>query len=116
MNSIKEMRSGMGGTLSDLAHKMGTTQQTIARWETGKSEVGAPQLRYLAVIFGCSVDRLLGTKSEARRMHSRAASHLSSREPYGTSRIGFRLGQRYYPIDLENMQFIEKRLIGGFGL
>lgn len=116
MNSIKELRTAMGWTQNDLAQKMGTTQQTIARWETGKSEVGAPQLRDLSVIFGCSVDRLLGSKNAARRVHSRAASHLSSGEPYGTSRIVFGGGSRDYPIDVENMQYIEKRLFGEFGL
>ena len=37
-----------------------TTQQSVARWETGKAEPSLSALRDLAIIFGTSVDDLVG--------------------------------------------------------
>lgn len=57
---LKELRQSMGYTQEQLAAMLKTTQQSIARWETGKVEPNISALRDLAIIFGTSVDDLLG--------------------------------------------------------
>lgn len=61
MKRLKELRQSYGYTQAQLAEMLQTTQQTVARWESGKAEPSVQALRDLAVIFGTSVDDLLGT-------------------------------------------------------
>ena len=56
---IKILRNEARLTQAELAEMLGTTQQTIARWESGKSEPNITALKDLAMIFGCSVGDLL---------------------------------------------------------
>ncbi|SPF33069.1 putative Cro regulatory protein [Syntrophobacter sp. SbD1] len=60
MKRLKELRLARNYSQAQLAEMLKTTQQTIARWETGKSEPNIAALRDLAFIFGTSVDDLLG--------------------------------------------------------
>ena len=60
MKRIKELREAQNYTQKHLAEMLKTTQQTIARWEAGKAEPNLSALRDLAMIFGTSVDDLLG--------------------------------------------------------
>lgn len=61
MNRIKQLRELMRITQKDLAKMLDTTQQTIGRWEKGQAEPSIKTLKDLALIFGTSVDDLLGT-------------------------------------------------------
>lgn len=61
MQRLKALRENSNYTQKWLAEMLKTTQQTIARWEAGKAEPGVAALRDLAMIFGTSVDDLLGT-------------------------------------------------------
>ena len=56
---IKILRNEARLTQAELAEMLGTTQQSIARWESGKSEPNITALKDLAMIFGCSVGDLL---------------------------------------------------------
>jgi transcriptional regulator with XRE-family HTH domain len=60
MKKFKLLRESSNYTQKHLAEMMKTTQQTIARWEAGKAEPNLSALRDLAMIFGTSVDDLLG--------------------------------------------------------
>lgn len=60
MKRMKVLRTALGLKQSDLALKLKTTQQTIARWESGKAEPPIAALRDLALVLGTSVDDLLG--------------------------------------------------------
>lgn len=60
MERIKALRVARNFTQRDLATMLRTTQQTIARWESGKAEPSVSALRDLATIFSTSVDDLLG--------------------------------------------------------
>ncbi len=108
MDSLKKLRLAHGFTQDRLAEMLETTQQTIARWETGKSEPSIAALRDLALIFGTSVDDLLGRNPFAatgkdsittNRYHLFARSdegfwgHLGIRSP-GASK------STWYPITL----------------
>ncbi len=61
MKRLKELRQSHGLTQEALAKALQTTQQTIARWETDKAEPNLSALRDLAMIFGTSVDDLVGS-------------------------------------------------------
>ncbi|NQT57591.1 MAG: helix-turn-helix transcriptional regulator [Bacteroidetes bacterium] len=63
MNRIKEFRKVFNMTQKDLAKKLNTSQQTIARWETGKVEPSIANLRDLAFILHTSVDYIIGRTS-----------------------------------------------------
>ena len=56
---IRRLRTEARWTQAELAKMLGTTQQTVARWESGKSEPNIKALKDLAMIFGCSVGDLL---------------------------------------------------------
>jgi transcriptional regulator with XRE-family HTH domain len=61
MKRLKELRQSLGLTQEALAKALQTTQQTIARWETDKAEPNLSALRDLAMIFGTSVDDVVGS-------------------------------------------------------
>lgn len=75
MERLKELRTAFGLKQSDLAKQLNTTQQTVARWENGKAEPPIATLRDLAVIFGTSVDDLLG-RSAIREKPQSNSYHL----------------------------------------
>lgn len=60
MEKLKKLRLAHGHTQERLAEILKTTQQTITRWETGKSEPNIAALKDLALIFSTSIDDLLG--------------------------------------------------------
>lgn len=47
-------------TQEDVAKYFNTTQQTVARWESGAAEPDLTQLRDFAILFGTSVEQLIG--------------------------------------------------------
>jgi transcriptional regulator with XRE-family HTH domain len=60
MKNLKLLRERHKLTQAELAERVGTTQQTVARWESGKAEPSVATLRDLAVCLMTSVDYLLG--------------------------------------------------------
>lgn len=64
---IREARERLGWTQSDLAKKMGTTQQTIQRYEAGAVDVNSSKLVRIAEILGTTVDYLIGIPTNAVR-------------------------------------------------
>jgi transcriptional regulator with XRE-family HTH domain len=60
MERLKELRCQAGYTQVRLAEMLKTTQQTVGRWESGKVEPDIATLRDLAMIYGTSVDDILG--------------------------------------------------------
>jgi len=57
---LKALRSEMGITQSTVATEMGTTKQTVSRWERGDIEPSNAALYALADYFNVSTDYLLG--------------------------------------------------------
>lgn len=60
MNRIRELRQEKGWRQEDLAARMSTKQQTIARYEAEKLGIDAGTICQLCDIFGCTADYLLG--------------------------------------------------------
>lgn len=63
---LKSLRTRLGITQQALAEKLSTSQQTIARWETGQNPIPTKYLKDLAVFLGCSIPELLGVDSKGR--------------------------------------------------
>ena len=63
MNRIKELRLRNGWRQEDLAQKLNTKRQTVARYETGERGLDVETILRLCEIFGCSADHLLGRSS-----------------------------------------------------
>ncbi|MGF3141288.1 helix-turn-helix transcriptional regulator [Facklamia sp. P13064] len=62
-NRLKELRDRYNMTQSELAKRLNTTQQSIGRWEVGKTEPSIEVIKEIATIFNVSVDYLLGHSS-----------------------------------------------------
>ena len=59
-NNIKSERIRIGLTQEGLATRLGVDEQTIGRWENGKSPIPSNRAVELSDTFGCSVDYLFG--------------------------------------------------------
>ena len=63
MNRIRELRTARGWRQSDLAKKLNTTPQSVARYETEERGLDVDTILMLCDIFGCTADYLLGRSS-----------------------------------------------------
>lgn len=59
MNRIRRLRLEQGWRQEDLAVKLNTKQQTVARYETGERGIDAETICQLCDIFGVTADYLL---------------------------------------------------------
>ena len=99
---IKEMRNRLRFTQSDLAEQLGTTQQTIARWENGKTEVTASQLKALSIALACSVSDLLGREMPTEELRRSSFAVSEHDTPFGTLCLNVEDTIYKYPIDETN--------------
>lgn len=58
-NRIREWRKAQGMTLDDLAERVGSTNQTLSRYETGKRNLTVDLMTQLAPALGCRPADLL---------------------------------------------------------
>ena len=61
---IAEARVAKGWTQADLAKRIGTTQQQIARYESGSNDVKSSVLIKMSAAMGVTISYLLGLESE----------------------------------------------------
>lgn len=90
--NLKPLRIRLGITQRDLADRLGTTQQTIARWESGANSIPTKYLKDLAVFLGCPVSSLLGVDKSGlfKRPDAKGATgHEDDDMPYGAVRLTF---------------------------
>lgn len=59
MNNLKFLREEKNISQTQLALKMGVSQQAVAKWETGESFPRAEKLIQLAEVLNCTIDELL---------------------------------------------------------
>ena len=116
MNKFKEFRQARGYTQEDVAGMLKTTQQTVARWEAGRAEPNLAALRDLAVIFGTSVDDLLGRNPLADSAVTNSYFSLDDGEEHFWGHLGVLLPgeehSRWYPITLEQATRIDAAIQG----
>lgn len=60
MNNLKRARKEAGYTQSEVAKIVGVSQNGYSYWETGKTKIDNASLQKLSVVFGKSVDYLIG--------------------------------------------------------
>lgn len=58
MVKLREYRKRLGLTQKQIAEKIGVTQATVQRWETGKRTPTFAHLLKLIVIFHCKIENL----------------------------------------------------------
>lgn len=59
MNRVRQLRQEQNWRQADLAERLHTKQQTIARYETGERGLDVPTIHKLCDLFGVSADYLL---------------------------------------------------------
>ena len=79
MNRIRDLRLQKGWKQADLAKRINTTQQSVARYETGERGIDADTICQLCEVFGCTADYLLG------RTLSRDGAMIDADELYDSS-------------------------------
>ncbi len=62
---IRESRVAMGLSQEAFAQRLGVDRRTPERWEAGKTEPRAAQLRTIADVTGASIEWLLGVVPDA---------------------------------------------------
>ena len=65
MDELKRLREAAGLSQVQLALRLGVSQGTVARWESGVRVPQAGNLIKMANILGCSVDALLGLNTQS---------------------------------------------------
>lgn len=103
MERLRALRQAFGFTQGQVAERIRTTQQTVARWESGKTEPGIAALKDLAVLYGTSVDDLLGHNPMVGRGVGVITNHcLPSSDHAFWGHVGLQLPgdklSRWYPI------------------
>lgn len=86
---LKLVRKAQKMTQSELAHKMGITQQAIGKWETNKSSPDPDSLMQLAEIFNVSVDFLLGRALNSNTTVPFVPKNVINIPVIGTVRAGY---------------------------
>ncbi|MFL0196961.1 helix-turn-helix domain-containing protein [Clostridium sp. WILCCON 0269] len=64
MKRLSSLRKSHGMSQSDLAEKLGVTQQTVSKYENGSREPDAETLKLLSSIFNVSIDYLLDNSNK----------------------------------------------------
>jgi transcriptional regulator with XRE-family HTH domain len=99
MNRLKELRTRRDLKQRDIAKRLGTTQQTVARWEIGITPIPVAQLKDLALLFGCTIDEFLGVEKPKRPRDPTNFTRGKKPIPWGTLSVHLGARRRDYPID-----------------
>ncbi len=118
LEALREVRLAARLTQGELARALGTTQQTVARWEAGKAEPNVAALRELAMIFGTTVDALVGsTPVPARRSPTTYAVLSNGSQDPCWGHAGVSLSgegrSRWFPINGTEARRLERSLDEG---
>lgn len=68
MMRIKEAREARGWTQEQLANALGTTQQTIYRWETGAVDPQASKVMAISEALGITVSYIMGYDKKSQNV------------------------------------------------
>ncbi|MDR1124163.1 MAG: helix-turn-helix transcriptional regulator [Elusimicrobiota bacterium] len=113
MKRLKQLRESFKLTQQQLAEKLKTSQQTIARWETGKSEPNLYALKDLALVFGTSVDELLNYGATGEKPTTKHYSLFSDEADGFWGHIGLKIAGKpslWFPITANTMNRIYNRV------
>jgi transcriptional regulator with XRE-family HTH domain len=114
MSKFKEYRQARGYTQENVAEMLKTTQQTVARWETGKAEPSLAHLKDLAVIYGTSVDDLLGRNPLSTAVVTNSYFSLDGGREHFWGHLGVRLPTdkftRWFPITMARADYVDRAI------
>lgn len=96
--NLKNLRTTKNLTQKQLAEKMKTTQQTVARWETGKSTLNAYQIKDLCTVLNCTAKQLLGDARGQSEIGQGLYLFPTPGAPYGTLKLTLWDDVKEYPI------------------
>lgn len=97
--NLKELRLRKMLTQKALADTMRTTQQTVARWESGKTVLNADQIKELCSVLSCTAKQLLGDMRDHSDVGQNTHLFPVLGAPYGTLKVSLKTGVKEYPID-----------------
>lgn len=63
-NNIRELRSALSLTQSELAKQLGLNQSAIGKYERGELEPSIATLKKMSLIFKCSIDYIVGNSDD----------------------------------------------------
>ena len=114
MKGLKDLRESFQIKKEHLAKMLGKTQQTITKWESGKSQPNTSDLKDLALIFGTSVDDLLEYSKSGKKIHT-TSYFLTIKNHYGFwGHIGIKISNApfvWFPITTDVVDFLDDSLI-----
>lgn len=104
MKILKELRQSYKLTQNDIAERLKVTQQTVAKWENGKSEPSIAHLRDLAVLYNTSVDELTKADVTLNNIQSNRYYYSGNDGNYFWGHLGLGIPNQeksiWYPITL----------------
>ena len=116
MKNLRKLREACNYTQEQLANMLDTTQQTVARWETGKAEPSLAALRDLAVIFGTRVDALMGVNPFSQSVATTLFRSLDGGQGHFWGHLGVQLPgagpTRWYPVSVEAANLATRYVTG----
>lgn len=113
MKRLKQLRESANYTQEQLAKMLNVSQQTIARWEGGKSEPHLAALRDLALIFGTSVDELLAYEKTGKNPSTIHYCIFNNELDGYWGDIGLKIGGKpsiWFPISYKTMNRVCNQL------
>ncbi|RVH00100.1 helix-turn-helix transcriptional regulator [Sinorhizobium meliloti] len=96
---LKEFRTRLGLTQKELAKRVNTTQQTVARWEIGQTQLNVDQVKDLCLVLQCKVEELIGWEIPVEEWRETPFAVSDAGTPYGTLSLKTTVGNRDYPVD-----------------
>ena len=63
---LRQLRARFGWSQYEVASKIGVSQSLLAAWENGRSAPSSVYLRSLALLYGVSVDEIVGNDAAER--------------------------------------------------
>lgn len=106
---LREIRLSSGLTQKELAKRMGTTQQSVARWERGETSLKPDVLRELSYTLNCTPEDILDWSPEKRLRSPFPETDWSS--AYGTLEITVSSGTTdAFPISRDGLSLLEQQL------
>lgn len=105
MKILKELRQHHKLTQKDIAERLEVTQQTVAKWENGKSEPSIAHLRDLAVIYDTSLDELTRQDVSIDTIRHNKHHYTGKNDEFFWGHIGLGIPNQaksiWYPITLQ---------------
>lgn len=118
MKILKELRQSYQFTQKDIASRLKVTQQTVAKWENGKSEPSIAHLRDLALLYDTSVDELTREKITIDTIQSNRYRYTGRNDKCFWGHIGLGIPNQeksiWYPITLNTANQVISNLDDGF--